>query len=355
MLRQKRDIQSCYFAAQTIRNKIQNSFHELPEYSHGSLRESLMNHVCQITAETELVIVTQLCLALADLALLMTEWKTPVLELIKKLSLDDKTMYPLVVTLTFIPEELNSRYLRLGSNRRENLSLELESYSKPMTEFLTTSLQKYNDISIMVLNIIKCYSAWISIQAIDIPELSSNAIFDKAFSLLSSNDTETKLHDASADCICTTLEVVEGNLGAIQLEISLFNSVLKLENVYHAAVAQEDVEKAMNFCRMFTTLSESFVESYVGYSHLDGTHFSIATLDVVLTCITHYDFEVMEITFHLWYRVSEEIYRRNDEELFIIFQPYIETLIGAMYRHSQMDNDHDGLIDDADIFAVNRI
>lgn len=59
MLHQKRDIQSCYFAAQTMRTKIQLSFHELPQEAHTSLRDSLMDHILQINEHTNSAIVTQ--------------------------------------------------------------------------------------------------------------------------------------------------------------------------------------------------------------------------------------------------------------------------------------------------------
>ena len=71
LLHRKVDVESCYIAAQTMRTKIQHSFHELPPESHTSLRDSLLEHVNAVTEDTNSVIVTQLCLAIADLALLM--------------------------------------------------------------------------------------------------------------------------------------------------------------------------------------------------------------------------------------------------------------------------------------------
>lgn len=59
MLQQKRDVQSCYFAAQTMRTKIQLCFQELPVEAHTSLRDSLMNHISQINEHTNSAIVTQ--------------------------------------------------------------------------------------------------------------------------------------------------------------------------------------------------------------------------------------------------------------------------------------------------------
>lgn len=59
MLQQKRDLESCCFAAQTMRTKIQLYFHELPTEAHDSLRDSLMKHISQIDEHTNNVIVTQ--------------------------------------------------------------------------------------------------------------------------------------------------------------------------------------------------------------------------------------------------------------------------------------------------------
>lgn len=84
MLQEKKDVESCYFAAQTMRTKIQYSFHELPPEAHFSLRDSLIQHLEQINDYTDSVIVTQLCLALAVLSLQMSTWEKPVLDLMRR-------------------------------------------------------------------------------------------------------------------------------------------------------------------------------------------------------------------------------------------------------------------------------
>jgi transportin-3 len=59
MLHEKKDLESCYFAAQTMRTKVQLNFNELPKESHDSLRDSLMDHISQVSDQTNIVIVTQ--------------------------------------------------------------------------------------------------------------------------------------------------------------------------------------------------------------------------------------------------------------------------------------------------------
>lgn len=93
-----------------MRSKIQQSFHELPLDAHNSLRDSLLEHINQITENTNSVIVTQLCLALADLALQMTTWQGASIDLINKYS--QTNLWPLLEILMVLPEELESRSVR---------------------------------------------------------------------------------------------------------------------------------------------------------------------------------------------------------------------------------------------------
>jgi len=66
-----------------------------------------------------------LCLALADLLLQMTSWSTPLQDLILTLgpknNLETSHLWPLLEILTVLPEELGSRTLRLGANRRSEV------------------------------------------------------------------------------------------------------------------------------------------------------------------------------------------------------------------------------------------
>ena len=69
------------FAAQTMRTKIQYDWAELPPQSHAALRDSLLAHAVRFSAGPQ-VVLTQLCLAVATLALHMEAWGQAVPELI---------------------------------------------------------------------------------------------------------------------------------------------------------------------------------------------------------------------------------------------------------------------------------
>ena len=50
--------------------------------------------------------------------------------------------------------------------------------------------------------------------------------------------------------------------------------------------------------------------------------------------------QVAEVTFHFWYRLSEELYQQKNSDQNIRFKPYYERLLLALCRHCQMESDH---------------
>uniref|UniRef100_A0A1Q3F9K5 Transportin-3 n=1 Tax=Culex tarsalis TaxID=7177 RepID=A0A1Q3F9K5_CULTA len=350
LLQQKHDLNSCTFAAQTMRNKIQNSFHELPESAHESLRQSLLEHISHITLETKPVIVTQLSLALADLALLMSSWRKPVATLLERFSSNPHMMNAVIELLTLIPEEINSRYLRLGANRRKDVLTELETDASLVGEYLLMCLMNCNDNEVLQTKILKCFAAWVQINAFNLSQIGDNMIVAYSFQLLTNVNTKAEIHDAATDCLCSLLQCLETNNNGNGLDVKLFNGILSLEEAYNMSVAQEDLDKSLNLCRLFTVLVESNLVKMVAGSEATTPHYSIKALELVLMCVGHYDFEVAEITFNMWYRLSEDLYQRNNETLTAHFKPYVERLIAALYKHCQMEADHEGLIQEEDSF-----
>ena len=52
-----------------------------------------------------------------------------------------------------------------------------------------------------------------------------------------------------------------------------------------------------------------------------------------------------------FFRLSEELYQKDDDNLNTIFRPYIERLINSLCRHCQMEPDLDGLLEDGEDFT----
>ncbi|KAH8233997.1 hypothetical protein KR032_010147 [Drosophila birchii] len=354
LLHQKRDLHANYFAAQTMRNKIQNSFSELPPHTHESLRDSLITHIGQIDEQTDNVIVTQLSLAVADLALLMASWQEPINDLLVTLAPHPAAVWPLLEVLKVLPEEIDSRYLRLGANRREEVHKQLDASAECVLKFLCMCLQRDDLDQQRVWNAaLRTYSAWLVIHAFPVAHVYNNALTQLAFRLLSLPETSGKLHENATECVCALLSCMNTrqdgeNECESAVEAQIFAAVCTLETPYHLSVAHEDTDKTINYCRIFTSLCDAFFNELL--ADPQKPHYCLKGLDLVLLCVGHFDYEVAEITFHLWYKLSEDLFQRNDDKLTALFRPHIERLISALYRHSQMESDHDGLIEENNTF-----
>lgn len=210
------------------------------------------------------------------------------------------------------------------------------------------------------VKILRCLTSWVSVGAIPLTDVLDNIVVQRAFAVLSIKAESDKvvvgaLHEAATDCVCTLLQCLEDNNNQQALETYLFNSVLNLEVPYHMSVANEDQEKSMNYCRIFTELGESFLEKIITHSNENSQHYALKVLDLVLICVGHHDYEVAQITFNLWYLLSEELYSKNTKSLTLLFRPYVERLITALCRHCQMEPDHEGLLEDGDDFKDFRL
>ena len=117
-----------------MRTKIQTKFHEVPPEAHESLRDSLFEHLLNVDEHMSPAIITQLSVAMADLILLMPEWKGAVNDLMMRLK--PSKPWVLLEVLVVLPEEISSRHLRLGASRRNEATDELKANAAQVTDFL---------------------------------------------------------------------------------------------------------------------------------------------------------------------------------------------------------------------------
>ncbi|XP_021419116.1 transportin-3 isoform X1 [Oncorhynchus mykiss] len=352
LLQLKQDVESCYFAAQTMKMKIQMSFFELPPETHIALRDSLLSHI-QSLKDLSPIIVTQLALAIADLALQMASWKGCVHTLIEKYSNDVSSMTFLIEILTVLPEEVHSRSLRIGANRRTEIIEDLAYYSSTVVTLLMTCVEKSGSNEKMLIKVFRCLGSWFNLGVLDSNFMANNQLLMVLFQVLQRDETSTNLHEAASDCVCSALYAIENVDTHMPLALQLFQGVLTLETAYHMAVAREDLDKVLNYCRIFTELCETFLETTVR-SPGQGMG-DLRTLELLLICAGHPQYEVVEISFNFWYRLGENLYKTNDPALHGIFRPYIQRLLHGLARHCQLDPDHEGIPEDTDDFGEFRM
>lgn len=354
LLQKNCDVDMCYFGAQMIRNKIMYSFHELPQDAIVSLHSSLMQRLNEITEETKNLIVTQLCVAVVDLTLQMSSWKNPIYTFLNKY--EEIPHMVLLEILKVFPEEMDTELIRLGSNRRTEIFNELCGCSNLLNDYLKVVVER-DQSPAALLKALKCYASWMSIgvlechllpNAFDILRVPPDDTFENE------SNMNSKLHDAASDVVCNFLKGLRSSHLNHILDRNLFNEIAAFEKAYHISVAKECTEKSMNYCRIFCELADAFIPVMTEETKQGNPHFSIKTLDLILICVGHHEYEVGEITFPFWFVLSEVIYQRNDDNLTAEFKPYINRLLTALCRQVQIEPDHEGLLEDNDEFKSFR-
>lgn len=341
-----------------MRRKIQNSFQELPESAHASLRDSIVTHIEHITNDTNPTITKQLCLALSNLILLMASWQHPLEFLLDKLQQNQisapDSIKPLLITLTYIPEEIDAKYLRLGENRRKQVLHELEASSPVLLETLGALMSNEAPaVRLLELDAISCFTSWVKMNCVPVDRAASCYVFSYAFQILmNSGEFSEKQLDAASDCICAVLESINLEKTTPEVEKLIFDGIMQLEHAYRQSVDQEDADKCMTLCRIFTVVAETYLPRMISGTSTASPHYSVKALDSLIMCVGHFDFEVAQITFNVWYKLSEELYEKNNDELTKLFERYVERLIESLYHHCKFDADHEGLVEKDGSFAV---
>ncbi|OPJ87017.1 transportin-3 [Patagioenas fasciata monilis] len=234
-----------------------------------------------------------LALAIADLALQMASWKGCVQTLVEKYSNDVTSLPFLLEILTVLPEEVHSRSLRIGANRRTEIIEDLAYYSSTVVSLLMTCVEKAGNDEKMLIKIFRCLGSWFNLGVLDSTFMANSKLLSLLFEVLQQDKTSSNLHEAASDCVCSALYAIENVETNLPLALQLFQGVLTLESAYHMAVAREDLDKVLNYCRVFTELCETFLDKIVctpGQGLGD-----LRTLELLLICAGHPQYEVREL------------------------------------------------------------
>ena len=118
---------------------------------------------------------------MADLILLMPEWTNALSELMSKLSGCPATVPALLEVLLLLPEEVDSRHLRLGSNRRSQIKQMLSLSAPHIAQFLHSVLVEEGSGVARQVSVVKCYSSWLTLGCIQLSSVQVNEICHQIF------------------------------------------------------------------------------------------------------------------------------------------------------------------------------
>lgn len=206
----------------------------------------------------------------------------------------------------------------------------------------TSCVEKTGHDEKMLIKVFRCLGSWFNLGVLDSNFMAGNQLLMVLFQVLvripslwikgsrfcwvlflnycsgpqQRDETTTNLHEAASDCVCSALYATENVDNNMALALQLFQGVLTLETAYHMATAREDLDKCagrgaaarwacqrswvsprwvcasrvLNYCRIFTELCETFLETMVR-SPGQGMG-DLRTLELLLICAGNPQYEV---------------------------------------------------------------
>ncbi|KAH9394428.1 Transportin-3 [Tyrophagus putrescentiae] len=321
LLIQARDFESSYFAAQTLKTKIQYHFEELPADSYDDLKNSIISHLAKFD---EKVIQTQLGLCVTFIFFRNPNWLNPLEELSVKLSKKYDENRPAV---------------KMTKPRRDEIGVYLAKHLPNVAELLMSFLEESLKLDPvlqeqLIIKFFCCIDAWFVFVGQEHVK-SIEPILRTVFSYLKNPDCTNEVHEKASDALVKMVIHCEGHAFA-DLQVAIMNEILTLEPAYENALLAEDFEKLMNFARIFSEQGNSVLE-YLIHDQVDDQ-----IVKLILKCTGHFDFDVAATTFTFWYNFSEVVFKRSNSK----FAPHLNLLLTTLTRHCQLESDSEEIVDE---------
>eukprot|EP00041_Stephanoeca_diplocostata_P030293 m.913990 g.913990 ORF g.913990 m.913990 type:complete len:958 (+) comp23728_c1_seq2:149-3022(+) len=347
-LHQKVPMEVLFFASQTIRKKIQYSFHDLPPDARLGLRESLLSNVTNHASSTPAV-TTQLSVAVADLAIqMMREWSTSIQDLVTMLSAQPATISCLLDILAVLPEEIDNEWLPLTMKERGELRYRFGFESTIIYPFIGDCITKYSSNVNLLSKAFKCLASWLRFGGEGSLQFEQSPLLDACFHAVQSEAND--LVSAGCKALAAACFLSGDRTHHPTLETTLAPRILDLRSFVEKAIADEDAERLESLVQVLTQLADTFCHASMlqpGPQHVAMLH--------IMTIITtqQVDADIATMTFNFWYNLSDVIYDATtrlplefepqlqagvakeliEEQIKSGFRPYFGELFKALLQH----------------------
>lgn len=327
------------FAAQTLRNKVTYDLSQL-EGNLIHFKDSLLK---LLILHSQKLVITQLSVALARLAIQFIEWRDPVIEIIRCLN-----PYPskLLGFLRILPEEtLDIGSTPLSEDEFNSRTHELiNTIAEDVLNFLISCVdilksQGPNDADITLEQIMHCLTSW----SFEFPVeqfLSVSPLMSLVFeALLHGPDDSTETFDAAVECLSVILRESRDAPNE-QLILALYEQLMALQSklLPDLLVAQEeelDYEIMEGLTRLFVEAGEAWS---VFISKSPEIYKPIVTALLMFTC-KNSDLDIAAYTFPFWFSLKQNLVLSRYQQSKQQYIPIFESLINGIINHLQYPAD----------------
>eukprot|EP00053_Salpingoeca_punica_P004643 m.50135 g.50135 ORF g.50135 m.50135 type:complete len:916 (+) comp12881_c0_seq1:130-2877(+) len=334
LLQRAVSVEASFYAAQTMRTKIKHHFYELPESTHASLRDALLTHLRAIRPGMN-IIVTQLSLAIADLAVYMHTWPNPLSDFMMCLGAPEYVQVLLEV-LTVLPEEVQDEQLRIPVPRRMDLRHQLGADSQGVFSFLEQLFSTHTQDEDMLNKILRCLTSWLFFGGSGAQNFVRSPMLPFVFqSMFVAGLCDAAGEAATAVVYLSADKVFQGPLRATVVPL-----VFSLQQTFVQNMHDSDISRAI--AGVFSELAESEMLDLARSPTPDR----LTLMDLMLLVARHPDPDIVQLTFNFWYALGEELYESNcPDSVLNAFKPYLLMFVEALVNHVKLPGEFDGLVD----------
>lgn len=183
----------------------------------------------------------------------------------------------------------------------------------------------------MVLRAVKNWLRYASVSPVVVV---NNPLLQSFVTFLGHDD----LFDVTVDLVVELVRSyydVERDLVLIQW---LVPQLMQLKDAFQSAAKDEDTDKCLGLCRIFTEMSESYITLLVGDLEMGQA----AVVDLLLDCMSYPDVEIADVTIPFWFRFIEELLRmekREREAKLAKLAPNLIRLASICMQHIQFQDE----------------
>ncbi|NP_001370995.1 Xpo1 domain-containing protein [Caenorhabditis elegans] len=265
------------------------------------------------------------------------------------------------MTLTLLqvfPEEVE-QIRGVGENRRHAIRNELAACEQPMITFLSHVLEKFHSNADVLKRVFKCLESNLQNHQMRTDHFAASPLISMIFHVIASIDPiiPSCLHETATNCIVQALYRVEDLEMHRKLAEVVHRGVISLVSAFEKAQQVEDFDRLQNIARIFVEMVESFYVQIVNEANPDPAAIgSLACFELLLLVAKHHDWALIEMSFNVWYRITEELFKYDDDQYIGRFRPYAEKFIQCLYEHCKLDaDDVDDLLDETSEFGEFRL
>lgn len=345
-----------FFAAQTMRTKVQFDFYELPADQYGNLRDSMIGHLERFAGNPESQpIHTMLAIAVADLGIQMDDaWPNPVGTLFERFGSKPDQYVTLLEVLRMFPEEVINFKLMTDTQKRDNSRQRLRMSTLQVVQFLlnlpcpSASAKK---------KVLECFLSWVKFTNLQAADIARTSLIAECFQYVTEGG---ELSETATDIIVEVLKMCSTDLAFFQPVIQLVLSQLgslrgKFDSLLtrgDEAGLQADQNSILQICRIFVEVGECLVPLIMEQSqNLE----IVSIVQVILRCTDLPMQEISSIPLEFWHRLAHEVCRHPETDMKIDqFKSIYVQLLGVVIRRCTMPSGEDPFTADDEFMAYRQ-